>query len=137
MKLIGLLEGRLLNVKCCGDLPLGFTKVPLRKKTFSLPWNFKTWTLSHFLPVSHIKWYTAKNAVISLDFLMWNFVGRHSFHTRKSGKITVFFAVITLIIVNIISALNFITVVIFFFFLTYISTRRIWYKASGEDIFQR
>ena len=58
--------------------------------------------------------YTAKNTVISPDFLVWKFCGKaqfpHSFgrfagncaipqnfHTRKSGEITVFFAAIVII----------------------------------------
>ena len=42
--------------------------------------------------------FTAKNTVISPNFLVWKFCGKaqfpHSFHTRKSGEITVFLAVV-------------------------------------------
>ena len=50
--------------------------------------------------------FLAKNTVISTDFLVWKFCGKanrsklcgncafpQNFHTRKSGEITVFFAV--------------------------------------------
>ena len=44
---------------------------------------------------------TAKNTVISPDFLVWKLCGNctfpQNFHTRKSGEITVFFAVIALL----------------------------------------
>ena len=41
---------------------------------------------------------TAKNTIISPDFLVWKFCGNcafpQNFRTRKSGEITVFFAVV-------------------------------------------
>ena len=37
---------------------------------------------------------TAKNTVISLNFMVWKFAFPQNFHTMKLGEITVFFAVI-------------------------------------------
>ena len=45
--------------------------------------------------------YTAKNTLISPDFLVWKFP--QNFQTRKSGEITVFFVVLTNAINNLVT----------------------------------
>ena len=54
--------------------------------------------LLSFIQVDHEIIDTAKNTVISPNFLVWKFCGKdfafpQNFHTKKLGEITVFFAV--------------------------------------------